>query len=148
MSLFVDRREWLEADGRGGFASGPVWGPRTRRYHALLLAAVTPPTERWLLVNGCDAFVETRRGRFLISPQRYLPDVLVADSNVRLSAFHPDPWPHWDIELPDGTHVQQEIVVEHGSGRVAVVWRARKADGAVSLEVRPLLSGRDPHAAA
>ncbi|WP_133123485.1 glycogen debranching enzyme N-terminal domain-containing protein, partial [Methylobacterium frigidaeris] len=34
-----DPREWLEADGLGGFASGPVAGPRTRRYHALLLAA-------------------------------------------------------------------------------------------------------------
>ena len=36
--------EWLEADGLGGFASGTVAGVRTRRYHALLLAATTPPT--------------------------------------------------------------------------------------------------------
>ena len=36
--------EWLEADGLGGFASGNVGGPRSRRYHALLLAATTPPT--------------------------------------------------------------------------------------------------------
>ena len=35
----LDLREWLEADGLGGFASGTVSGVRTRRYHALLLAA-------------------------------------------------------------------------------------------------------------
>src|SRR5262249_52691395 len=35
--------EWLEADGLGGFASGTVAGPRTRRYHALLLTPTTPP---------------------------------------------------------------------------------------------------------
>jgi hypothetical protein len=29
--------EWLEADGRGGFASGTVNTIRTRRYHGLLL---------------------------------------------------------------------------------------------------------------
>jgi glycogen debranching enzyme len=39
-----DDREWLEPDGLGGFASGTVSGIRTRRYHALLLTATTPPT--------------------------------------------------------------------------------------------------------
>ncbi len=35
-----DRLEWLETDGLGGFASGTVSGIRTRRYRALLLAAL------------------------------------------------------------------------------------------------------------
>ncbi len=39
--------EWLEADGRGGFASGTAAGIRTRRYHALLLVATTPPQGAW-----------------------------------------------------------------------------------------------------
>ena len=56
-------REWLEADGLGGFASGTVAGIRTRRYHALLLTATTPPTGRVVLVNGFDAWVETPGGR-------------------------------------------------------------------------------------
>jgi glycogen debranching enzyme len=34
--------EWLEADGLGGFASGTSDGIRSRRYHALLLAATAP----------------------------------------------------------------------------------------------------------
>ena len=50
-----DGLEWLEADGLGGFASGTVSGKRTRRYHALLLAAATPPTGRFVLVSGLDA---------------------------------------------------------------------------------------------
>ena len=55
-------REWLEADGLGGFASGTASGIRTRRYHALLLTAKNPPTGRMVLVNGFDAFVETSSG--------------------------------------------------------------------------------------
>lgn len=35
-------REWLEADGFAGLASGTATGLRTRRYHALLLTATTP----------------------------------------------------------------------------------------------------------
>ncbi|HUZ66211.1 MAG TPA: glycogen debranching enzyme N-terminal domain-containing protein, partial [Beijerinckiaceae bacterium] len=51
--------EWLEADGCGGYASGTVDGIRTRRYHALLLCATTPPTGRMVLVNGFEIGVET-----------------------------------------------------------------------------------------
>ena len=55
MTRIDDRTEWLEADGLGGFASGTTSGIRTRRYHALLLTATTPPTGRVVLVNGFDA---------------------------------------------------------------------------------------------
>jgi hypothetical protein len=65
-----DRTEWLEADGLGGFASGTISGVRTRRYHALLLAATTPPTGRVVLVNGFDAWVDTASGSFALSTQR------------------------------------------------------------------------------
>jgi len=43
---YTRESEWLEADGLGGFASGTVDDIRTRRYHALLLHAATPPTGR------------------------------------------------------------------------------------------------------
>jgi len=72
-------REWLEADGLGGFASGTSAGIRTRRYHALLLPATTPPTGRVVLVNGFDAWVETANGTFSLSSQRYSPDMIGGD---------------------------------------------------------------------
>lgn len=37
------RREWLVTNGIGGYASGTVGGVRTRKYHATLIAATTPP---------------------------------------------------------------------------------------------------------
>src|SRR5437879_3457158 len=77
--LIDDRTEWLEADGLGGFASGTTSGVRTRRYHALLLSALTPPTGRVVLVNGFDAWVDTSGGSFALSTQRYAPDVLHPD---------------------------------------------------------------------
>ena len=76
------RAEWLEADGLGGFASGTVSGIRTRRYHALLLTATTPPTGRVVLVNGIEAWVETKAGRFALSSHRYAPDVEIGRAHV------------------------------------------------------------------
>ena len=72
-----ERTEWLEADGLGGFASGTTGGLRTRRYHALLLAATTPPTGRMVLVNGLDAWIERADGSEYLTRQRYAPGVVV-----------------------------------------------------------------------
>ena len=74
----LSANEWLEADGLGGFASGTSKGIRTRRYHALLLVARTPPTGRMVLVNGVDAWVETKEGNYDISSQNYAPGIVGA----------------------------------------------------------------------
>ncbi len=138
--------EWLEADGLGGFASGTAAGIRTRRYHALLLTARTPPTGRMALVNGFDAWVETGAGRFAISSQAYGPGVVSPDGAARAVSFEHEPWPRWVFALPDGTRVAQEIFVPKGSSAVAVSWKLLAGTGPATLEVRPFLSGRDAHA--
>ena len=137
--------EWLEADGLGGFASGTSSGIRTRRYHALLLAAMTPPTGRVVLVNGLEAWIDTSSGRYAISSQRYTPDVVHPDGVKRLESFTNDPWPRWTLALEDGTVVEHELLVQHDSPTTAMSWRLRDARPGVTLSVRPLMSGRDYH---
>jgi predicted glycogen debranching enzyme len=142
------RAEWLEADGLGGFASGTVGGVRTRRYHALLLCARTPPTGRAVLVQGFDAFVESPAGGGALSSQAYAPDVIHPDGENRLVWFESEPWPRWTYLLPGGLRVEQELFVPHGAAAVALAWRLAEAPASeppVTLSVRPFLSGRDYH---
>ena len=89
--------EWLEADGLGGFASGTVSGIRTRRYHALILAATTPPGGRMVLVNGIEVWATTARGRFALTSQRYGRDVIYPDGASHIRAFEVDPWPRQEV---------------------------------------------------
>ena len=89
------QREWLEADGLGGFASGTVSGARSRRYHALLLTASLPPTGRVVLVNGFEAWLEGPEGVTPLSTQHYAPDVIYPTAWQRITSFESDPWPTW-----------------------------------------------------
>src|ERR1700751_1592843 len=93
MESFDSSAEWIEADGLGGFASGTVSGIRTRRYHALLLTATTPPAGRMVLVNGFDAWIETGTKIFAISSQRYAPDVIHPNGSSLIESFDHEPWP-------------------------------------------------------
>lgn len=142
-----DSSEWLEADGLGGFASGTATGIRTRRYHALLLTAMAPPTGRTVLVNGMNVWLDTKRGSFALSSQRYVPGVVHPDGVNRLKEFRARPWPCWRFNLWDDVFVEQELFVPRGQSAVVLTWRVIGDPGsAVKLFARPFLSGRDFHA--
>ncbi len=137
--------EWLEPDGLGGFASGCASGIRTRRYHALLLAALTPPTGRHVLVNDVDVTVETATGALPLSSHRYARDVVFPDGAARIEAFSHEPWPCWRFHLEDGAIVEYEVIVpRHGAG-VLLRWTCVGDPPAATLRVRPFLSVRDAH---
>jgi predicted glycogen debranching enzyme len=142
----VPGREWLEADGLGGFASGTVTGLRTRRYHALLLTATTPPTGRVVLLNGFDAWVETGGARFELSSQWYAPGVRGGAGAAHIESFESTPWPTWIYRFADGTRVRQEIFVVKEAPVTCVAWKLLSGSGAARITVRPFLSGRDYHA--
>ena len=137
--------EWIEADGLGGFASGTVSGQRTRRYHALLLAAQNPPADRVVMVNGFDAWAETPGGTFPISTQHYMGEVESPNGHQYLTSFTTEPWPTWRYKLTEDVTVVQELVVMPHAQGVAMRWSVKGNSEGVSVHVRPFLSGRDFH---
>jgi predicted glycogen debranching enzyme len=139
------RREWLEADGLGGFASGTALGIRTRRYHSLLLVATTPPTGRLVLVNGLDAWVEVAGRKFELSSQCYAPGVIGGKGAQHTEAFGWEPWPHWIFKLEDGLRIEQEIFVSKGQPLTCISWKILGPPRDAKLFVRPFLSSRDYH---
>ena len=52
------KREWLLTNGIGGFASSTIIGANTRKYHGLLIAALTPPARRYLILSKVDESIQ------------------------------------------------------------------------------------------
>ncbi|SAL35535.1 Amylo-alpha-1,6-glucosidase [Caballeronia sordidicola] len=138
--------EWLEAEGFGGFASGTASTERTRRYHALLLSATQPPTGRMVLVNGVEAWLEDASGntRIPLTMQRYGEGSVWPDISASLLSFDTEPWPTWRFQIGDAQTLTAEVLVGKASARTVLRWRLD--NGALTLKVRPLMSGRDYHA--
>ena len=136
--------EWLETNGRGGFSSSTVAGANTRRYHALLLTARQPPSERFVLVNHLDEWVDVEGRSIPLSTNCY-PGAVHPDGYKTCTSFTADPWPTWTYDCA-GAVIQREILCVQGRDLVIVRWRMlTNTNAAVTLRVRPMLSGRDYH---
>ena len=57
------RREWLETNGLGGFASSTIVGLNTRRYHSLLVATLKPPSRNGMAVADGTVHHRIRKGQ-------------------------------------------------------------------------------------
>ena len=64
-------REWLEANGIGGFASGTINGCNTRRYHGLLVAATKPLVGRFVLLSKLEETLAVNGRAYELSTNRY-----------------------------------------------------------------------------
>ena len=47
-------KEWLITNGIGGYSSSTIIGANTRRYHGLLVAPLTPPARRRVILSKLD----------------------------------------------------------------------------------------------
>ena len=52
------KKEWLITNGIGGFSSSTIIGANTRKYHGLLIAPLTPPARRYLILSKVDESIE------------------------------------------------------------------------------------------
>jgi len=143
----AESREWLCANGLGGFASGTVAGLPTRRYHGLLVAALTPPVGRTVLVTGLEERVGYDRQVYELSTARWA-DGTVAPQGYRLiERFHLDgTTPVWHYACAD-TLIEKRVWMEPGANTTYVRYRLLRsgAGGPVRIELRALVNYREFH---
>jgi predicted glycogen debranching enzyme len=136
-------REWLVANGLGGYASGTISGAITRRYHGLLIAALPAPFGRmvmWshiserLIFGDNDAVslgAEERAGGAL--------ELGGADDLVefRLEAG----LPVWIFRVRDFV-LEKRVLLLHRQNTVQVTYRLRGDGARPRLELRPAFNFR------
>jgi predicted glycogen debranching enzyme len=141
--------EWLETNGLGGWASSSVAGSNTRRYHGLLVAALTPPVERKVMVSRLQETIvvdgknESARQLFELSTNQF-PGALHPQGYQYLDRFERDLFPVFYFKADD-IELKKTIVAVHGENTTLVLYEILSAPGPFKLELLPLYSGRDFH---
>jgi predicted glycogen debranching enzyme len=138
-------REWLETNGIGGFACSTLPGLNTRRYHALLTAALRPPAGRVVLLSKLEETLVVDGQRYELSSNQY-SGAVHPQGYTYLEAFRLDPFPVSTFVV-DGVQIEKSVFLVHGQNTVVVQYHVQGHGlRAVHLEVRPLVAFRDYHA--
>jgi predicted glycogen debranching enzyme len=143
----ASRYEWLETNGLGGFASSTVVGLNTRRYHALLCAALEPPTERCVLLSKLEETLLVDGRRYDLSVNAY-PGVVHPCGYEIQSSFRMEPFPSFAWQVDD-IEFSKSVFLVHESNTAVIQYFLRAQGTAakrdVKLEVRPLVAFRGYH---
>jgi predicted glycogen debranching enzyme len=139
------RREWLVADGLGGYAMGTVAGLRTRRYHGLLVVAIDGPARRMLGLAALDPVLVIGDVRVRLATDEWGSGAVDPRGDELLVSFDLDDGvPRWRWQV-GAVVLERELAATHGSAGVGVVHRLVAADRPVALELTPLCTWRDAH---
>jgi predicted glycogen debranching enzyme len=139
------RREWLETNGIGGFASGTINGCNTRRYHGLLVAATKPPVGRLVLLSKFEETLIVNGRTHELGTNRY-PGAVHPQGFQFLKEFWLGPFPSFTFSV-DGVEIEKTLFMVQNENTTVIEYRLKSAPDAVTvkLELRPLIAFRDYH---
>ena len=139
------RSEWLVTNGIGGFASGTVGGANTRRYHALLVAALRPPLDRVVTVAKLD--LSARYGELAVplTTNEYSDGTVHPHGYRHLESFELQGLiPVWRWVIGDAL-LEQRVWMAHGENTTYLSYRLLRGEFPLELELHPLCTLRDYH---
>jgi predicted glycogen debranching enzyme len=138
-------KEWLIANGLGGYASSSILGINTRKYHGLLAVPFgDPPFQRKLLLSKIDeSFVGARA--FHISSNEY-PGVIYPDGYKYLRSFRLDPLPTFFYST-NNFSVKKTIFMPYQRNAVVVNYKIENPSSEFTrVVIYPFVNFRDIHA--
>ena len=135
-------REWLLADGAGGYATGTLSGILTRRYHGLLIAALDPPGSRTYLLGAVDASAHCGDREIALSANEY-PGAIFPDGLTPLRRVEVTPDAVTWSYAGEGMSLTKTLRVARSASRLEY---RNAGTASVGLVLRPLVAFRDHNA--
>ncbi len=93
-------KQWIAANGLGGYASSTILGANTSKYHGLLFASLRPPGERTLLLAKLDEEVIIQGDTYLLGSNQTGTGIYPAGYN-HLQSFELRPYPVYTFAIKD-----------------------------------------------
>jgi predicted glycogen debranching enzyme len=138
-------KEWLVANGLGGYSSSTLIGCNTRKYHGLLIASLDPPVKRRVLLSKFEEEIESEGALHSLSTNEFEGVTLHPRGFAAMHSFSLDPFPSFKYLLGDLSIIKRIFPI-HGLNAVVTTYSVRNPDGQrILLRARPFLTSRGIH---
>ncbi|ACV64637.1 glycogen debranching enzyme [Desulfofarcimen acetoxidans DSM 771] len=136
-------KEWLVANGLGGYAAGTVIGANASKYHGLLVAALNPPVERVVLLAKLDEQVEAGGITYNLASNQTNGEV-THFGYVHLQRVIIDPLPCFIYSFSDIT-MEKHVFMLRDQNTTVILYRFYNGALPATLRFTPLVNCRDFH---
>ena len=136
------KKEWLITNGIGGFSSSTIIGANTRKYHGLLIAPLTPPARRYLILSKLDESIEIRKKKYDLYTnvcQEY-----ISHGYQYQTEFRKDYVPIFTYKV-GSVEITKIICMEYGKNTVGVYYKIKNGATKAKLTLAPIVNYRDFH---
>lgn len=129
----------------GGYACGTVALANTRRYHGLLIASLTPPAERTLMVAKFDASIEYDGTGYELGANEFSDGTIAPQGFVHIESFSlRDGIPTWHYAFDDAL-LEMRIFMAPFAATSYVGFTLLRGAARASLAIKPYVCYRGHH---
>ena len=136
------KKEWIITNGLGGYASSTVIGINTRKYHGLLVAPVTPPARRYLILSKLDESIKIDDKVYPFYSN--IGKDYISKGYIYQESFEKEILPKFTYKIED-TVIEKTICMEYGKNTVGVYYKIKNGDKDAVLTLAPVINFRDFH---
>lgn len=141
------RTEWLITNGLGGYASSSISGVTTRKYHGLLVAALSPPFGRTIMLNHLSEQIIFPDGkRYWIGCEERSDGEIHLEGMQHLREFRLEAGlPVWLFEI-NHVLIEKRILLIHLQNTVHISYRLLSGHTPLRLRLQPSVHFRSHEA--
>lgn len=135
-------KEWIITNGIGGFCSSTIIGANTRRYHGLLVAALNPPSKRYLLLSKIDESIKINNKKYNLFTN--VCENYISDGYKNLDSFEKEILPIYIYKIED-VKITKTISMIYGKNTVVIQYKIKNGKNKSQLTLAPIVNFRDFH---
>lgn len=135
-------KEWIITNGLGGFSSSTILGANTRKYHGLLIAPLTPPARRFLILSKLDESVEIEGKKYDFYTN--VTSNYISHGYQYQTEFRKEYVPIFTYKIED-MQITKMICMEYGKNTVGVYYKIKNGNKKAKLTLAPVVNFRDFH---
>ena len=135
-------KEWLITNGIGGYSSSTIIGANTRKYHGLLVASLTPPARRFLILSKLDESIEVRGKKYDLYTN--IGKEYISKGYEYQESFEKNIVPTFTYKIGK-IEVTKTICMDYGKNTVGIYYKIKNGAYKSKLTLAPVINFRDFH---
>ena len=136
------KKEWIITNGIGGYSASTIIGANTRKYHGLLVAPLTPPARRYVILSKVDESIEIGNKKYELFTN--VGKQFISEGFKNQQSFRKDFVPIYTYKVED-TEITKIICMEYGKNTVGIYYKIKNGKEKAKINLAPIVNFRDFH---